>query len=64
LYEGRYTKVQNWAEFHSAVSLSLEWKGLNVVEIPTDRNVNVQAHREMWNRVSQEIREYLNGDEK
>jgi 2-succinyl-5-enolpyruvyl-6-hydroxy-3-cyclohexene-1-carboxylate synthase len=63
LYEGRYTKVQNWDEFHSAVSQSLEWKGLNVVEIPTDRNVNVQVHREMWNRVSQEISEYLNGDE-
>jgi 2-succinyl-5-enolpyruvyl-6-hydroxy-3-cyclohexene-1-carboxylate synthase len=63
LYDGRYTKVQNWDDFHSAVSKALEWKGLNVVEVPTDRNLNVQAHRKMWNQVSQEISDCLNGDE-
>jgi 2-succinyl-5-enolpyruvyl-6-hydroxy-3-cyclohexene-1-carboxylate synthase len=59
MYGGKFTSVENWAEFRKAISYSLNGKGLHVVEVKTDRQENVMIHRKMWNNVSQEIKNLL-----
>lgn len=59
MYGGKFTSVENWAEFREAISASLNGKGLHVVEVKTDRQENVMIHRKMWNNVSQEIKNLL-----
>lgn len=59
MYGGKFTSVENWAEFRKAISDSLNGKGLHVVEVKTDRQENVMIHRKMWNNVSQEIKNLL-----
>ncbi|MFD1777522.1 2-succinyl-5-enolpyruvyl-6-hydroxy-3-cyclohexene-1-carboxylic-acid synthase [Fredinandcohnia salidurans] len=59
MYGGKFTSVENWAEFRKAISASLNGKGLHVVEVKTDRQENVMIHRKMWNNVSQEIKNLL-----
>lgn len=59
MYGGKFTSVENWAEFRKAISTSLNGKGLHVVEVKTDRQENVMIHRKMWNNVSQEIKNLL-----
>ncbi|WP_099362262.1 2-succinyl-5-enolpyruvyl-6-hydroxy-3-cyclohexene-1-carboxylic-acid synthase [Fredinandcohnia onubensis] len=59
MYGGKFTSVENWAEFRKAISASLNGKGLHVVEVKTDRQENVMIHRKMWNNVSQEIKDLL-----
>jgi 2-succinyl-5-enolpyruvyl-6-hydroxy-3-cyclohexene-1-carboxylate synthase len=59
MYGGKFTSVENWAEFRKAISASLNGKGLHVVEVKTDRQENVMIHRNMWNNVSQEIKNLL-----
>lgn len=62
MYGGNYKKVTNWNEFQDTILKAIETQGLNVIEVPTDRDMNVQTHRNMWNRVSQEKSHLLDGD--
>ncbi|WP_078379284.1 2-succinyl-5-enolpyruvyl-6-hydroxy-3-cyclohexene-1-carboxylic-acid synthase [Sutcliffiella halmapala] len=55
LYDGNYSIVQTWKEFKSELVASLSNKGLNVIEVPTNRKENEQTHRKLWNAVSQEM---------
>ncbi len=59
MYGGNFTSIKDWSEFRKAITASFEEKGLHVVEVKTDRHENVMIHRNMWNNVSQEIRETL-----
>jgi len=62
MYGGNYKKVANWDEFQTSITRAVETSGLNVIEVPTNRETNVQIHRKMWNRVSQEKDQFLTGD--
>jgi len=64
MYHGRYTKIFDWEGLKMAVLDSVSYEGLNVIEIPTDRERNLSSHREMWEKVSQEISSFLRGVEK
>ncbi|MFF2590553.1 2-succinyl-5-enolpyruvyl-6-hydroxy-3-cyclohexene-1-carboxylic-acid synthase [Peribacillus butanolivorans] len=59
LYGGKYSKVQNWDELKQVFTESFEIQGLKIIEVPTDRESNLQKHRNLWNFVSQEIKVVL-----
>ncbi|MEK3887683.1 2-succinyl-5-enolpyruvyl-6-hydroxy-3-cyclohexene-1-carboxylic-acid synthase [Bacillus sp. FSL K6-3431] len=64
LYHGQYTKINDWESFRVAILDTGIDKGLNVIEVPTDRAENTNSHRQIWGQVSQEINKYLQSDEK
>ncbi|MGY3716716.1 2-succinyl-5-enolpyruvyl-6-hydroxy-3-cyclohexene-1-carboxylic-acid synthase [Sutcliffiella cohnii] len=55
LYNGQYDKVENWQDFHEKIERAFSTKGLNVIEVSTNRLENEQLHRKMWENVSREI---------
>lgn len=59
LYDAAYTLPATWEEFRAAVSDAVIKKGLNIIEVRTNRQTRVSIHRELMNRVSQEIREKI-----
>jgi 2-succinyl-5-enolpyruvyl-6-hydroxy-3-cyclohexene-1-carboxylate synthase len=59
MYEGNYQKIKTWDEFRHCVTQSLITDGLHVIEVCTSRENNVRKHRLLWEKVSQEIAEYL-----
>lgn len=59
LYGGKYNKVQNWDEFEKVFTESFEIQGLKIIEVPTERESNLQKHRNLWSFVSQEIKMVL-----
>ncbi len=59
MYEGTFISVDTWEEFSKVVKKSFDDKGLSVIEIQTNRLENVQMHRNLYNRVSQEISSQL-----
>ncbi|WP_050616160.1 2-succinyl-5-enolpyruvyl-6-hydroxy-3-cyclohexene-1-carboxylic-acid synthase [Bacillus testis] len=61
MYGGQFSRVKDWEQFRKAMAESLENKGLNVVEVVTNRQENVDNHRKLWNVVSQEIKEVIEG---
>lgn len=63
MYNGNYSKVRNWDDFQQSIEASVETKGLNVIEVPTNREKNVEVHRKMWKHVSMEVDHYLRGDQ-
>lgn len=44
LFGGRHTLARNWDEFRAA----LDGRGLNVIELRTNRAINVAMHRDAW----------------
>ena len=59
MYEGTYQKIKTWDEFRHYVTQSLTTDGLHVMEVCTSRENNVKKHRLLWEKVSQEIAEFL-----
>ncbi|AZV44833.1 2-succinyl-5-enolpyruvyl-6-hydroxy-3-cyclohexene-1-carboxylic-acid synthase [Peribacillus asahii] len=59
LYGAKYNKVTNWEEFGQVFTQSFTIPGLKVIEVPTERESNLVKHRELWNFVSQEIKDVL-----
>ncbi|WP_191560502.1 2-succinyl-5-enolpyruvyl-6-hydroxy-3-cyclohexene-1-carboxylic-acid synthase [Metabacillus idriensis] len=59
MYDGTYASPANWNDFRSSVAAAIDKKGLNIIEIRTNRHTRVKIHRELMNRVSQEIRENI-----
>jgi 2-succinyl-5-enolpyruvyl-6-hydroxy-3-cyclohexene-1-carboxylate synthase len=62
MYNGSYRTITDWNHFTSSFGQNLENDGLQVLEIMTNREDNLQEHRELWKRVSQEISRFLNGE--
>jgi 2-succinyl-5-enolpyruvyl-6-hydroxy-3-cyclohexene-1-carboxylate synthase len=54
-YGGFFSRVSDWPSFEQAVSDGLARGGLSVVEVPTDRALNVVQHREVWEAVAQAL---------
>lgn len=56
LYGAHYWRVTTWAEFRTALSLSLQQTGLKIIELPTQRPSNVTMHRAVWQAVAEALR--------
>ncbi|RBW71625.1 2-succinyl-5-enolpyruvyl-6-hydroxy-3-cyclohexene-1-carboxylic-acid synthase [Bacillus taeanensis] len=63
MYNGNFTRVSSWEDFRSVVKESLSGKGLNVIEVPTDRNDNAVKHHEIWEAVKKAAKSTLLGAE-
>ncbi|MGX1192437.1 2-succinyl-5-enolpyruvyl-6-hydroxy-3-cyclohexene-1-carboxylic-acid synthase [Metabacillus sp. SLBN-84] len=59
LYDAAYTQPETWEAFRDDVENAARRKGLNIIEVRTNRHSRVTIHRNLMNRVSQEIREML-----
>ncbi|WP_174734908.1 2-succinyl-5-enolpyruvyl-6-hydroxy-3-cyclohexene-1-carboxylic-acid synthase [Mesobacillus harenae] len=62
MYNGSYELISDWHHFNEAMRNAPSYSGLKVLEVSTSRENNVLEHRELWNRVSQEINLYVNGE--
>jgi 2-succinyl-5-enolpyruvyl-6-hydroxy-3-cyclohexene-1-carboxylate synthase len=51
-YGGCFVRLDSWRSFGSAVSGALDRGGLQVVEVRTERQRNVELHRQMWRVVA------------
>lgn len=60
MYGGSFISARDWQHFRKEVSRSMASGGLNVIEVRTDRAENTELHREIWDRVSREVRTLLN----
>ncbi|WP_445489316.1 2-succinyl-5-enolpyruvyl-6-hydroxy-3-cyclohexene-1-carboxylic-acid synthase [Niallia sp. 03133] len=63
LYKGKYQLIENWIQFDNMMQMQTESSKLRVFELRTNRNENVEEHRELIKNVSQEIDLYFK-DEK
>ncbi|MGG3466453.1 2-succinyl-5-enolpyruvyl-6-hydroxy-3-cyclohexene-1-carboxylic-acid synthase [Neobacillus pocheonensis] len=64
MFNGVFTKVKDWDQFHLEMKKTKELKGVNVFEIVTNRDRNRDEHRELWRMVSQEISNFVVGEQK
>lgn len=62
MYGGTFTRASGWDEFRTAVETGTKSEGLHVVEICTNRDENLQLHRELWNRISMVVTNILQGE--
>ncbi|MGE7219361.1 2-succinyl-5-enolpyruvyl-6-hydroxy-3-cyclohexene-1-carboxylic-acid synthase [Priestia koreensis] len=62
MYGGKYVQADTWEAFREAFSRSVNEQGVSVVEIKTKRHENVLHHRNLWNRVTQEINKSFLGE--
>lgn len=61
MYNGKFDKITSWEQFNSSFLRNMDDSGLSVMEISTDRDRNLIEHRELWNYVSREISNKING---
>jgi 2-succinyl-5-enolpyruvyl-6-hydroxy-3-cyclohexene-1-carboxylate synthase len=61
MFNGNYTRVEDWEHFRDLMNQSSHVKGLNVYEVVTNRDSNLTQHRDFWRIVSQEISNYVKG---
>lgn len=62
MFNGNFTKINNWDHFDTAMMQAQKNPGIHVYEFNTKRDSNLQEHREFWNIVSREISNFVNGD--
>ncbi len=63
MFNGRFTKITDWDHFHTEMKNSQQdSSGINVFEIVTKRDRNRDEHREIWQTVSLEISNFVNGE--
>lgn len=55
MYGGTFSRVSSWGDFRQAFARSMEQGGLQVIEVPTDRQSNVDMHKQIWPKVSDAI---------
>jgi 2-succinyl-5-enolpyruvyl-6-hydroxy-3-cyclohexene-1-carboxylate synthase len=54
-YSGEFMRVGSWADLRQALTV-IGRPGLHVIEVPTDRQRNVELHRAAWRAVSAALR--------
>jgi 2-succinyl-5-enolpyruvyl-6-hydroxy-3-cyclohexene-1-carboxylate synthase len=62
MYNGKYDLIKDWNHFSEVFSENQSIGGLKVMEIQTNRDVNLTEHRDLWKSVSREITAMLKGD--
>jgi 2-succinyl-5-enolpyruvyl-6-hydroxy-3-cyclohexene-1-carboxylate synthase len=56
LYGLNYSFTQDWNAFDGAVNESLSSEGISLIEIPGDRVDNVELHGDVWNAISETVK--------
>lgn len=54
-YGGQFQRVGSWEHFREALTKSISSGGLQVIEVQTEREGNVQMHRSLWQHVSRAL---------
>lgn len=54
-YGGSFARAEDWSTFDAAVTEALRRGGLQVIEVPTERNRNVAQHRAVWRAVAEAV---------
>jgi 2-succinyl-5-enolpyruvyl-6-hydroxy-3-cyclohexene-1-carboxylate synthase len=62
MYNGKYDLIKDWNHFSQVFNENQSICGLKVMEIQTNRDVNLTEHRDLWKSVSREITAMLKGD--
>lgn len=62
MYDGRYMNISGWDDFVSTFEENMQYDGLSVMEVKTNRDENMREHRALWEQISREISRYLNGE--
>lgn len=52
MYGADYQRVSHWPEFRAALNNGLQATGLNIIEVQTQRDLNVSQHRQVWKAVA------------
>lgn len=52
MYGAHFTRPASWEEFRTALCNGVEGRGLHIVELITERQRNVELHREIWQVVN------------
>ena len=55
MYGGNYTLVHTKSKLQDELLISYKQKGLNVIEVQTDRDENVKWHRQKWGEIEKEL---------
>ncbi len=55
MYGGQFERIATWQEFREALRYSCTTGGLHVIEVPTERESNVQMHHQLWLAVEQVV---------
>jgi len=63
MFNGNYIKIEDWDHFGAEMRKSINSTGINVYEIVTNRERNRDEHREFWGYVSQEISNFVKGEQ-
>jgi 2-succinyl-5-enolpyruvyl-6-hydroxy-3-cyclohexene-1-carboxylate synthase len=59
MFHGRFERVKSWDALAASLAGNSGAKGLNVYEIATVRDENVNEHRKLWDHVFSEIEAWL-----
>jgi len=51
-YAGHFVRVGHWRGFRASIQTALRRGGLQVIEVPTERQRNVSQHRAVWRAVA------------
>jgi 2-succinyl-5-enolpyruvyl-6-hydroxy-3-cyclohexene-1-carboxylate synthase len=57
MYGCVFTRVASWEQFRSAVSASLSQRQTTVIEVPSDRQRNLELHQRIWARAADALRD-------
>ncbi|MFZ7944998.1 MULTISPECIES: 2-succinyl-5-enolpyruvyl-6-hydroxy-3-cyclohexene-1-carboxylic-acid synthase [Bacillaceae] len=63
MFNGYFTKITDWHHLHMELEKSNGQKGIHVYEIATKREINLHEHRNFWRSVSQEISNFVKGEQ-
>jgi len=55
LYGGQFQRVSSWEQFQEAFRQAQASGGLNIIEIPTKRELNVTLHRSIWPKLTKAL---------
>jgi 2-succinyl-5-enolpyruvyl-6-hydroxy-3-cyclohexene-1-carboxylate synthase len=56
LYGGHYVRIESWEQFKKELTVSIDTSGLHVLEINTNRQENVQVHKDVWQKALEQIK--------
>jgi len=63
MFNGHFTKITDWQHFKLEMEKSINQKGIHVYEVATEREKNRDDHRHFWRSVSQEISNFVKGEQ-
>ena len=61
MFQGDFTRINDWDHFAKTMNMSRTTNGLNVYEMVTNRDKNSAEHRKFWGSLSHEISNFVKG---